>query len=226
MLTGQQQQDEDRTRHALPAPLLRRHPGLEGLQARPLLPHNITSTVRRGGGAIPGAAPGAADPETKKNKKEAKPPPTSPESKTRRIRQMRRSRRSPNGLPPRESKLAAEPKATPDGGDVPVWRYNHRNTEFPWRIERTAQPLDADWRGTWILEAKDMWSIDWQQGLTPEGVRPPQAHWPFAVLDRRRREGGLNGSRGGESTGSDELLDLLRRPKPTIREQTGCESHT
>lgn len=129
-------------------------------------------------------------------------------------------------IPPRESKLAAQSKATPHDGDVPVWRYNHRNTEFPWRIERTVQPHDADWRGTWILEAKDMWSIDWQQGLTPEGVRPPQAHWPFVVVDRRRREGGLNGSRGGESTGSDELLDLLRRPKPTIKEQTGCESHT
>lgn len=143
---------------------------------------------------------------------------TSPEEKKPQISER---------IPPRESKLAAESKkATPDDGDVPVWRYNHRNTEFPWRIERTVQPHDADWRGTWILEAKDMWSIDWQQGLTPEGVRPPQAHWPFVVVDRRRREGGLNGSRGGESTGSDELLDLLRRPKPTIKEQTGCESHT
>ncbi|TPX13409.1 uncharacterized protein E0L32_006139 [Thyridium curvatum] len=75
------------------------------------------------------------------------------------------------------------------------WNYRH-GKEYPWSIERVVQQ-NPDWRGTWVLEAKDMWSIDWQQGLTPQGKRQPQPHWPFAVP---------------YETGSDELLEMLRRP--------------
>jgi hypothetical protein len=41
-------------------------------------------------------------------------------------------------------------------------RRGWKNTggEYPWRIERTI-PGDGNWRGTWILEVKDMFAMEW-----------------------------------------------------------------
>lgn len=100
-------------------------------------------------------------------------------------------------IDPNKSSKTTEECPRPKG----CWNYRH-GKEYPWSIERVVQQ-NPDWRGTWVLEAKDMWSIDWQQGLTPQGQRQPQPHWPFAVP---------------YETGSDELLDMLRRPSRA----TGC----
>lgn len=67
-----------------------------------------------------------------------------------------------------------------------------RGQEYPWRIERDIQG-DVNWRATWILEAKDMFDIEWETRRVHDGrkwrwLSVPQGHWPFPY------------ERGGEGT--------------------------
>lgn len=63
----------------------------------------------------------------------------------------------------------------------PGWRFRW-DKEYPWRIECTV-PGDENWRGTWVLEVKDMSEINWVQQKVHDGrgwkeVALPEApHW-------------------------------------------------
>lgn len=64
-------------------------------------------------------------------------------------------------------------------------REGWKNTggEYPWRIERSI-PGDGNWRGTWILEVKDMFAMEWETVRVYDGRRwrwesLPHVHWPF-----------------------------------------------
>lgn len=61
------------------------------------------------------------------------------------------------------------------------WEY--QDGEFPWRIERVVQEED-NWRGVWVLEVKDMWSMEWKKQYQQWGCQwrlgtVSQPHWPF-----------------------------------------------
>lgn len=77
------------------------------------------------------------------------------------------------------------------------WEY--QGGEFPWRLERTVQE-EENWRGVWILEVKDMWSVKWEKEYRLKGRQwqlntVSQAHWPFPYKRT-----------------PDELRDWLERP--------------
>lgn len=86
------------------------------------------------------------------------------------------------------------------------WEY-HDGREFPWRIERIVEK-EENWRGVWVLEVKDMWSMEWTKEYQQRGCQwrlgtLPQAHWPVPY----EREG--EGKREREP---DKLYDWLERP--------------
>jgi hypothetical protein len=77
------------------------------------------------------------------------------------------------------------------------WKY--QGGEFPWQIERIVQE-EENWRGVWVLEVKDMWSMEWEKEYKQKGRQwrlntVSQGHWPFPY----KRE-------------HDELRDWLERP--------------
>lgn len=69
-------------------------------------------------------------------------------------------------------------------GSEPGWTF-HRDSEYPWRIERTRQG-DVDWRGTWVLEVQDMFSVNWTRQKVHDGRKwrwvtlPDAPHWPVS----------------------------------------------
>lgn len=82
-----------------------------------------------------------------------------------------------------EEPVLAEPQqATTDKRSEPGWTFR-RNHEYPWRIERTIQG-DVDWRGTWVLEVKDMFTVNWTRQKIHDGRKwrwvtlPNAPHWP------------------------------------------------
>ncbi|KAF6818375.1 hypothetical protein CPLU01_13327 [Colletotrichum plurivorum] len=59
-----------------------------------------------------------------------------------------------------KARAAPERKSTA----APKKEWQHRpNTEFPWRLEQLVDQ-EENWRGTWVLEVKDMGAMDW--GIT------------------------------------------------------------
>ncbi|KAK4197644.1 hypothetical protein QBC40DRAFT_267431 [Triangularia verruculosa] len=51
------------------------------------------------------------------------------------------------------------------------WQPN-KTAEFPWYLERVVHE-ESNWRGTWILEAKDIEAIDWETVLVPPNKSGP-----------------------------------------------------
>lgn len=74
--------------------------------------------------------------------------------------------------------------AKKSSGSEPGWTF-HRDSEYPWKIERTIQG-DVDWRGTWVLEVQDMFSVNWTRQKVHDGHRwrwvtlPDAPHWPVS----------------------------------------------
>ncbi len=66
------------------------------------------------------------------------------------------------------------------------WRYRAEG-EFPWRLEQIVQE-ESNWRGTWVLEIKDMQAMDWDTVQVPKEdshgaryQRKPTRHLPFLL---------------------------------------------
>ncbi|OHE92591.1 hypothetical protein CORC01_12102 [Colletotrichum orchidophilum] len=66
------------------------------------------------------------------------------------------------------------------------WEYRP-NTEFPWRLEQVVEK-EENWRGTWVLEVKDLRAMDWGTTRVPKAdgdgrggryQRQPTRHLPF-----------------------------------------------
>jgi hypothetical protein len=64
------------------------------------------------------------------------------------------------------------------------WKFD-RTAEFPWRLQQVVQE-ESNWRGTWILEVKDMVAMDWGTVQVPKesghGIkhqRRPTRQLPF-----------------------------------------------
>ena len=89
--------------------------------------------------------------------------------------------------------------------------WEHReDAAFPWRIKRLVQK-EEDWRSVWVLEVKDMWSMDWKRVQEQRGSRwrlgtVPQAHRPLPY----ERE--VNQVRRRKPAERDELSEWLERP--------------
>ena len=83
--------------------------------------------------------------------------------------------------------------------------------EFPWRFEQTVRE-ESNWRGTWVLEVKDMLAMEWEIVRVPKEnsrggkyQRKPTCHLPFLS------EGpspALLPSEGGQ----DDLMVWLGKP--------------
>ncbi|KAF9871921.1 hypothetical protein CkaCkLH20_10553 [Colletotrichum karsti] len=88
--------------------------------------------------------------------------------------------------------------------------WKHRpNAEFPWRLEQVVEE-EENWRGTWVLEVKDMRAMDWGTAHVPKAdgdgrggrhQRQPTRHLPFPV------DG--NGYRETLTGGQDDLMVQL-----------------
>jgi len=122
-----------------------------------------------------------------------------------------------------ESKLTDLGHAIPCEKNVPIpqptnhslrkgWNCN-RMAEFPWRFEQVVQE-ESNWRGTWVLEVKDMGAMNWGEGTTrvPKesgrgGVYVHKAtkHLPFPPNAQQSDRTAL--SCGGQ----DDLMVLLGR---------------
>lgn len=66
-----------------------------------------------------------------------------------------------------------------------------KGQQYPWRIERGVIQ-DANSRGTWVLEVKHMFDVEWETLRVHDGRRwrwesVPQSHWPFPYV---RKEDG------------------------------------
>ncbi|KAK3361878.1 hypothetical protein B0T24DRAFT_690389 [Lasiosphaeria ovina] len=46
------------------------------------------------------------------------------------------------------------------------WKFD-RTAEYPWRLERVVD-AESNWRGTWVLEAKDMQAMVWETIRVPK----------------------------------------------------------
>jgi hypothetical protein len=71
-------------------------------------------------------------------------------------------------------------KSSPPRG----WQFD-RTAEFPWCLQQVVQE-ESNWRGTWILEVKDMQGMEWGTVLVPKESgsggkyqRRPTKHLPF-----------------------------------------------
>ncbi|EQB56854.1 hypothetical protein CGLO_03102 [Colletotrichum gloeosporioides Cg-14] len=90
------------------------------------------------------------------------------------------------------------------------WVYRP-NYEFPWRLAQVVEEED-NWRGTWVLDVKDLRAMDWGTTLVPKAdgnrrggryERQPTRHMPFSVDGDGYRET-LTG-------GQDDLMVMLGR---------------
>lgn len=95
-------------------------------------------------------------------------------------------------------------RTTPKKGGV-----YHPNAEFPWRLEQVVE-REENWRGTWVLEVKDMRAMDWGTPCVPKAdgrggkyQRQPTRHLLFSVDGDGHREA-LPG-------GQDDLMVQLGR---------------
>lgn len=65
--------------------------------------------------------------------------------------------------------------------------------EYPWRIERVIQQ-DENCRGTWVLEVRDMWDVEWEMVKVYDGKgwrweSVPRSHWPFMEEKEKGEDG-------------------------------------
>lgn len=62
------------------------------------------------------------------------------------------------------------------------WRFRE-GEKYPWRIHRCI-PGDQNWRGTWLLEVKDISEVHWSRQIVHDGkswksvTLPDAPHWP------------------------------------------------
>ncbi|KAF6791370.1 hypothetical protein CSOJ01_14388 [Colletotrichum sojae] len=100
----------------------------------------------------------------------------------------------------REARAAPQHKST-----APAEKgWQHRpNPEFPWRLEQLVDQ-EENWRGTWVLEVKDMGAMDWgitrvpkadgkgrggryQRQPTRQLPLPPGGDWHWETLETSER---------------------------------------
>ncbi len=89
------------------------------------------------------------------------------------------------------------------------WKYRPER-EFPWSFVEIVQE-ESNWRGTWVLEVKDMQAMNWEtERVLKEGsrkakyLRRPTRHFPFPVEEQCPA---LLPSEGGQ----DDLMVWLGR---------------
>lgn len=63
---------------------------------------------------------------------------------------------------------------------------------YPWRIDNTIHG-DVHWRGTWVLEVKDIFEVAWGLRKIHNGERwiwetIPESHWPFPITETLSQE--------------------------------------
>jgi hypothetical protein len=76
------------------------------------------------------------------------------------------------------------PQPTKPSSPKKGWQFN-RMAEFPWSLQQIVQE-ESNWRGTWILEVKDMQGMNWETVRVPKETgrggtyqRRPTKHLPF-----------------------------------------------
>ena len=91
------------------------------------------------------------------------------------------------------------------------WQFD-RTAEFPWYLQQVVQE-ESNWRGTWILEVKDMQAMDWgtvrvpnESGRGGKYQRRPTKHLPFTQETQQEHSTVL--SDGGQ----DDLMVWLGKP--------------
>lgn len=100
------------------------------------------------------------------------------------------------------------PKSSPREG----WQFNPAD-EFPWRFQQVVY-AESNWRGTWILQVKDLQGMDWgiervpnENGRGGRYRRRPTRQLPFLPGAREQYAGEVLGD-GGQ----DDLMFWLGRP--------------
>ncbi|KAF5516253.1 hypothetical protein CGCS363_v001694 [Colletotrichum siamense] len=90
------------------------------------------------------------------------------------------------------------------------WVYRP-NYEFPWRLAQVVEE-EENWRGTWVLDVKDLRAMDWGTTHVPKAdgkgrggryERQPTRHMPFPVDGAGHRETLVGGQ--------DDLMVMLGR---------------
>ncbi|KAK6226764.1 hypothetical protein QIS74_00319 [Colletotrichum tabaci] len=90
------------------------------------------------------------------------------------------------------------------------WEYRP-NAEFPWRFKQVVE-REENWRGTWVLEVKDLQAMDWGTTRVSKAdsdrrvgryQRQPTRHLPFPVDGDGYRETLIGGQ--------DDLMVQLGR---------------
>jgi hypothetical protein len=91
------------------------------------------------------------------------------------------------------------------------WKFD-RTAEFPWRLQQVVQE-ESNWRGTWVLEVKDMQAMDWgtvrvpkESGSGGKNQRRQTRHLPFTPETQKGASIVL--SDGGQ----DDLMVWLGKP--------------
>jgi hypothetical protein len=90
------------------------------------------------------------------------------------------------------------------------WERRH-GVEFPYRLQQRVYE-ESNWKGTWVLEVKDMTAMDWgierapkENGRGYKYVRKPTKQLPFGSLNDANAFPQLEG-------GQDDLLAWAGRP--------------
>lgn len=91
------------------------------------------------------------------------------------------------------------------------WKFD-KTAQFPWRLRQVVQE-ESNWRGTWVLEVKDMVAMDWGTVEMPEesggGIeypRRPTRQLPFTP--EMQQDGSFVYPDGGQ----DDLMVWLGKP--------------
>ncbi|KAL7791727.1 hypothetical protein V8C43DRAFT_283793 [Trichoderma afarasin] len=99
------------------------------------------------------------------------------------------------------------------------WKFD-REAEFPWRHEQVVDG-ESNWRGTWVLEVKDLRAMNWGVEEVPKMIgnrkgkkfmRKPTRQLPFPVGREREllpSEGGQNNDLLSSDGGQDDLMVWL-----------------
>lgn len=87
-----------------------------------------------------------------------------------------------------------------------TWRYQ-KYAEFPWYIKQVVYE-ESNWRGTWVLQVKDMVAMNWEPSRREGGrgkwtLGDPTRQLPFPI---EGQSGGLQLPSGG---GQDDLMVWL-----------------
>lgn len=112
---------------------------------------------------------------------------------------------SPTPPPPTPNTAAGGPQANtvPHRAEGrPRWR--RVEGQYPWRITKTIAD-HSNWRGTWVLEVRDIFALDWNAEDTGGSqAQPHLPHWPFPYARRDRAARRKSGAKRNETEDEED----------------------